>query len=353
MAKNILFICGSLNQTTMMHRISQSLTGEYECYFTPFYGDGVIDLAARAGLMNFTILGGRHRRETDRYLSENHLQMDWRGQGHSYDLVVTCSDLIVPKNILRKRLVLVQEGMTEPENLLYWLVKWLKFPRYLANTAATGLSNAYDVFCVASHGYRELFIRKGVKPARIVVTGIPNFDHFQAMPKSDYPSRDFPSRDFSARDFVLVATSALRECFRPDDRKAFIQKCVRIADGRPLIFKLHPLENVRRARREIEHYAPGAPVLTTGNIDGMIANCQALITQHSTCTFVGLALGKEVYSDLDINELRQLMPIQNNGSSARRIGNICRRVLNTPMTELGRVRAGFRSRPHWGQADGF
>jgi hypothetical protein len=358
MPKNILFICGSLNQTTMMHRISQSLVDEFDCYFTPFYGDGLIDLATRVGLMNFTILGGRHRRETDHYLSENHLQVDWRGQGHAYDLVITCSDLIVPKNILRKRLVLVQEGMTEPENLLYWLVKWLKFPRYLANTAATGLSNAYDVFCVASHGYRELFIRKGVRPAKIVVTGIPNFDHFQAMPVSDFPlqgfpARDFPARDFPPQDFVLVATSALRECFQPDDRKAFIQKCVRIAGGRSLIFKLHPLENVRRARWEIEQYAPGASVLTEGNINGMIATCQVLITQHSTCTFVGLALGKEVYSELDINDLRQLMPIQNNGSSARRIGNICRRVLNTPMSELGRVRAGFRSRPRWGQADGF
>ena len=78
-----------------------------------------------------------------------------------------------------------------------------------------------------------------------------------------------------------------------------------------------------------------------------------LITEHSTCTFVGLALGKEVHTELDINQLRQLMPIQNGGTSARRIGNICRRVLNTPMSELEPVRAGFRSRPLWEQADGF
>jgi len=139
----------------------------------------------------------------------------------------------------------------------------------------------------------------------------------------------------------------------PDDRAAFIRKCVHIADGRPLVFKLHPLENMCRSQKEIQKYAPDARVLTEGSIDPMIAACQVLITQRSTCTFVGLALGKEVHTDLDINQLHGLMPIQNNGTSALRIGNICRRVLNTPMSELVPVRAGFRSRPHWEQADGF
>ena len=93
--------------------------------------------------------------------------------------------------------------------------------------------------------------------------------------------------------------------------------------------------------------------MTEGRVEPMIAACQTLITQRSTCTFVGLALGKEVHTDLDISLLRQLMPIQNNGTSALRIANICRRVLNTPMSELEPVRAGFRSRPRWEQADGF
>ena len=86
MAKNILFICGSLNQTTMLHRIAWHLMSEYDCYFTPFYADRSIDLAARAGWMGFTILGGRHRCETERYLLENHLNLDWRGDQYVYDL---------------------------------------------------------------------------------------------------------------------------------------------------------------------------------------------------------------------------------------------------------------------------
>ena len=288
-------------------------------------------------------MGGRHRRDTIQYLSDNCLNVDWRGERHDYDLVVTCSDLIIQNNIRGKRLVLVQEGITEPEGFMYWLVKWLKLPRYLANTAATGLSKAYDIFCVASHGYHDLFVRKGVKSAKIAVTGIPNFDHF----------KELISGESSHHHSVLVATSALRECFIPDNRETFIKKCVQIANGRPLTFKLHPLENARRAQREIQKYAPGSLVVTEGKVEPMIANCQVLITQRSTCTFVGVALGKEVHTDLNINHLRHLMPIQNNGTSSILIGNICRRILNTPISELIPVRTGFRSRPHWEQADGY
>ena len=59
--KNILFICGSLNQTIIMHRIARSLMDEYDCHFTPYYADGILDLATQAGWIDFTILGGRHR----------------------------------------------------------------------------------------------------------------------------------------------------------------------------------------------------------------------------------------------------------------------------------------------------
>ncbi len=150
MAENILFICGSLNQTTMMHQIARQL-GDYNCFFTPYYADGIEDLAARIGLLNFTVLGGRHLQDTRAYLADNNLPIDDRGKKHHYDLVVTCSDLIVPNNVRGKRLVLVQEGITEPEGLVYQLVKRFKLPRYLANTATMGLSDAYDIFCVASH----------------------------------------------------------------------------------------------------------------------------------------------------------------------------------------------------------
>jgi hypothetical protein len=125
---------------------------------------------------------------------------------------------------------------------------------------------------------------------------------------------------------VLACTSPLRELFRREDREAFIRKAVKIAGGRQLIFKLHPIENVERATREIRAHAPGAMIFATGSAEEMIANCDALITRFSSTAFVGVALGKETYSDFDIDELRRLMPLQN-GSAALNIASVCRGVL--------------------------
>lgn len=339
---NILFICGTLNQTTMMHKISTHL-GEHKCSFTPYYANGIEDLAAREGWLDFTVLGGRHLKDTMDYLADNHLNVDLRGERGGYNLVVTCGDLIVQKNIRGRRLVLVQEGITEPETWLYHAVKALNLPRYLANTAAMGLSDAYDIFCVASEGYARHFIRKGVRPEKIAVTGIPNFDNLMENLKNDFPYRGY----------VLVATSPLRESFRYDNRDTFLRRCVEIAAGRPLIFKLHPTENARRARAEIARHAPDALVFEYGNVNHMIANAEEVITQQSTCTFVAVALGKEVHTYLDLAQLKELMPIQNGGASAGRIANVCRRLLLTPVPVLHKVRRGLLARPRWEQEDAF
>jgi hypothetical protein len=90
---------------------------------------------------------------------------------------VTCTDLFPPKNIRDNKIVLVQEGITDPESSVFHLVKRLRFlPLWLAGTSTTGLSDACRAFCVASEGYRDFFIRTGVRPEKFVVTGIPNFD---------------------------------------------------------------------------------------------------------------------------------------------------------------------------------
>ncbi len=337
MPQNILFICGSLNQTSQMHAVAQQMS-EYRCCFTPYYADGIEHLAAKAGLLNFCVLGGRHRRDTLQYLADHKLRVDERGADHKYDMVVTSSDLIIQNNIRGKRMVLVQEGITEPEGRLYRLWKLFPFlPRYIANTATNGLSHAYDIFCVASEGYRDHFIRKGVPAEKIAVTGIPNFDNLQRHLKNDFPYRDY----------VLVATTPYRETYRGDDRPTFLRRCVQAAEGRPLIFKLHPTEHVERATREIKAIAPDAQVLAHGNVNDMIANASVVMTQQSTCTFVALALGKETYTYLEKDELRRLMPIQNGGASGERIANIARRLLHTPMHALEQIRKRYRPRPRW------
>jgi hypothetical protein len=334
MQKSILFICGSLNQTTMMHKISKCLSNDYLCYFSPFYADGFVGFLASTGALNFTILGGRHRKATDAYLEKENLPVDVAGRARCYDAVITCTDLIIPRNIYGKRLILVQEGMTEPEDFVYQLVRLLKLPRYLANTAAMGLSDAYDIFCVASPGYRDFFVKKGAWADKIVVTGIPNFDH----------AKMFFDNDLKDRNYILVATSSIRETMKSDNRISFLKNCKKIANGRRVVFKLHPNENQSRAKQEIHRIFPDAPIYCEGNINHMIANCDVLITQYSSAVYIGIALGKEVHSYYDTNVLRQMMPIQNGGTSAERISEICRKLVEIPVSELSDMRQTRRIR---------
>lgn len=308
MKTKVLFICGSLNQTTMMHKIAMELP-ECECYFTPFYTDGILQKMAEESLLEFCILGGQFKQATLNYLAVNNLYIDYKGKDRAYDLVFTCTDVLTQKNIKGKSVVLVQEGMTDPENLLYYAARYLHLPRFIAGTALTGLSHAYDAFCVASEGYRDLFIRKGVAPERIRVTGIPNYDNCV-----EYHYNNFPHHGH-----VLVATSDSRETFKYENRRAFIRKALAIANGKKLIFKLHPNENAGRATDEIQELVPDALVYAQGNIHEMIANCDVLITKYSTVVYTGIALGKEVYSAFNLEELRRLTPLQNAGTSAKQI----------------------------------
>ena len=61
----------------------------------------------------------------------------------------------------------------------------------------------------------------------------------------------------------------------------------------------------------------------------MIANCDVLITRFSSTIFPALALGKEVYCDIDIENIKSLTPIQNGGTSAKVIANIARELLHS------------------------
>ena len=324
MKKRVLFICGSINQTKQLHQIAMQMP-DVNASFSPYYGGRLLELLHRTGLLDTTILGDKLRDRCLAYLRCYDLDVDERGARGPCDLIVTCSDLIVPRNIRDTSCVLVQEGMTDPENLIYHIVRHVKFlPRWLASTSTTGLSGMYDRFCVASEGYRRLFIRKGVDPGKVVVTGIPNFDDCARFLKNDFP----------LRGYVLVCTSDMRETFKFENRKKFIRKAVSIADGRMLVFKLHPNENVARAEREIRTWAPGALVYASGNTEEMIANCDVLITRYSTTVYVGLALGKKCYSDFDMEDLRSMVPLQNR-SSARAIAGVCAELLEYPPLRAG------------------
>jgi hypothetical protein len=123
----------------------------------------------------------------------------------------------------------------------------------------------------------------------------------------------------------MVATSDMRETYKFENRPLFIKHAAKIANGGPMLFKLHPNEKFDRAEAEIRKYAPaGTLIYQSGNTNHMIANCSELITQYSTVVYTGIALGKKVHSYFNIDELKRLAPIQNGGTSAKNIAQVCR-----------------------------
>jgi len=314
--KRILFICGSTNQTTQLHQIAHHLP-EYDQFLTPYYCNPFLRFFQRREMMEFTILGLTRQKAVIDYFKEHGLALDYEARNGPYDLVVTCSDVIIQKNIRRSKIILVQEGMADPEDWKYHIVKKLRLARGFASTSMTGLSNAYTYFCVASEGFRDFFARRGADPEKILVTGIPNFDNFA----------EFARRStFPCEHYILVTTSDSRETTRYENRKRLIRRALEIADGRLVIFKLHPYENHGRATREIRLWAPDALIFIDGNTAAMIANCDVLIATYSSTVLAGVALGKEVYSRYDIDELRRLVPLQH-GRAAQNIAEVCRCVL--------------------------
>jgi len=316
--KKILFLVGAPNQTTQMHQVATNLP-EYDCFFSQLYSNNVLVKAAvKVGLLNATILAGRFRNMATAYLEEKNLRNDYASlvYGNRYDMAVFCSDLIVTKKLRALKTVWVQEGMTDPLTNAGKIVRRLKLPGYLAgNTALNGGSNICDIYCAASQGYKEQFTAFGTDSSKIFVTGIPNYDNV----------KEFLNNSFPYHNYVLAATSDIRETYNKDDREKFIGECVKIAAGRQLIFKLHPNEQKERAIAEIRKYAPADVLIyADGNTSHMVANCDELVTQYSTVVYTGIALGKKVHSYFDIEKLKKLTPLQNNGRSAKVIAEICK-----------------------------
>ena len=135
-----------------MHQIAAALPG-HDSYFTPLNCDGFLEAVRRTGILEFSILGERHRKRCITYLRDHQLQIDQEGKDGAYDLVVTCSGLITPSNIRHSPVVLVQEGMTEPETFMYHLVRTLKF---LPLQGCPGISSLSLLVLEVLPGFRKI-----------------------------------------------------------------------------------------------------------------------------------------------------------------------------------------------------
>lgn len=321
--KEILFIGADVLQTSQLHEVAKLLP-EYEHYYSPYYGDAFITLVRELGIIDYTSAGKKRVRNCLGYLRRHGLRTDPHGRRGGYDLVISCSDVVVPRNIRRCKIVVVQEGILDPELRSYRFIRRLPFlPHWMAGTAMTGLSGMYDAICVASEGYRQHLIERDADPEKIHVTGLIHFDDCK-----QYLDNQFPHRGY-----VLVCTSDGRETWKKDDRQALIARAVRMAGNRQLIFKLHPNEIYERAAAEIRAQAPHALLFYRephARAEEMVANCDVLIAEWSTLVFVGLALGKECYSYHDMSVLERLAPLQNGGKSAENVAALCRRMMEAP-----------------------
>ncbi|MBX3162016.1 MAG: hypothetical protein KF773_39000 [Deltaproteobacteria bacterium] len=329
----VLFILGNHNHNTMLHQISMQLP-ECDRWYTPYYCDdwSPLDVLRRLGLLEFIALGNEFRAECLEYCARHDLRVDLGAKRNTYDLVVTCSDLLIPRNVMNTRIVGVMEGMIDPKAFWFKVRQVLpSLPRWAMSTTGTGLSCLYDRYCLASEGYIDEFAARGAPRHRLTVTGLPNFDNFAGHKKPNH----------WIEKYVLACTSDGRECLRPDDRPAFIRKALEIANGRPLVFKFHPNEKMARSIREVQEMAPGALYLTDssrGSGEELAANCASLVTEWSTLAFFGVALGKETYSYRSHDELRRLLPLQH-GQGAANIASVCREVLGMEPTVIGRAAA--------------
>lgn len=317
MVKNkILFVCGSQNQAKILYEISRHL--EYhDCYFTTNNSEVLTSHISRTSLFSNRIAHDKSRRIILEYLSLHNLNIDISGENENYDLVFSCTESGIPKNIKFKQSVFVQEGIPGTKNYLYQVAKQYGFAGLLTSNSKLKLNDVYSKFCVASEAYKQNFINQGVDADKIIVTGIPGLDNYTK----------YLNNDFLHSGYVLTATSDSRENFNFENRERLIYESVEIAADRKLIFKLHPNENFDRAIWEINNYAPEALIFVDGEIGEMIANCNLLITRNSSAAFIGLALNKKVHTENDISELKRLMPVQNGGTSAMNVAFAAEKVL--------------------------
>jgi hypothetical protein len=321
--KKILFIIGSPNQTTQMHQIYLQMKDEFDCYFTQFFpADWIMHTTLRLGTLEHTIISGKFKKMGEKFVKDHSLKYDYAGEslGNKYDLIFLCTDMSYPKICKETKTVWIQEGMIDPINTWAKFIKKMKMPRYLAfKTSLNGSSNKADIYCVASQGYKDYFAEMGTDTEKIIVTGIPNYDN----------AKEFLTNNFPYKDYVLACTSDIREQKFSEDRVGFIKKCVEIADGKPLFFKLHPNEIWDRAYNEIIQNTPaGTMVFQDEDTNHMIANCSELITQYSTVVYIGIALGKPVHSYFNIEVLKKQLPIQNEGTSAMLIASMAREYVD-------------------------
>jgi len=313
-----LFVCLTAYNTTILKHVADELK-DWDCWFTPiFYNDDiVVKIAKIFGVFKRAL---ESQKKTIEKMHQLCVNIDFEAK-QTYDIIVLGNDFYIPEKLNRfQPKVLVQEGWLWPYGIKRWLVANTFLPVIFAGASGSGLSKSYEFYCVASDKYKELGIKSGIPKEKIKVTGLPTLDSLLSTYKQNNISKQ---RD----EFVLLTTHPGREYFEGENRKKLLLKTRKIANKRPIIVKLHPNENINRAKKEISFWLPEAKVLINNDVNQLIADCSVLITTYSTTIYYALLLGKEVYCDYPIEKVKEFLPIQN-GVSAKKIADICREAIS-------------------------
>src|SRR5437764_888906 len=108
MRRKILFITGSMNRTSQMYQISRHLA-DFDCWFSQLFPDtGLLKtLVKYTNLADGTIIANHFRTKSEKYLQQQGVQIDYEGNKHKYELVVFCTDMIVPKKFRQTKTIWV------------------------------------------------------------------------------------------------------------------------------------------------------------------------------------------------------------------------------------------------------
>src|SRR6218665_2609409 len=115
--KKILLITGSMNQTSQMLGIARELE-DYDCWFSQLFTDvpAIRYLKNNTGLLDKTVISNPYRQTAEDFLKAQNCRIDYEARLNSYDLVLFCSDLIVPSRLRNTKTIWVQEGMIDKAN---------------------------------------------------------------------------------------------------------------------------------------------------------------------------------------------------------------------------------------------
>ena len=145
---------------------------------------------------------------------------------------------------------------------------------------------------------KNLFIKQGVSPGKLVVIGQPRYDIITQRKfnkESIYKQLAVPD----GKGIIVLATQWFVESklWKEEDRKKFILDVVKAMEGFPdkqLVIKLHPMENIEEYEKILREIDSNTIICRDIAIYELLHACEILMTVRSTTALEAMILDKPV-----------------------------------------------------------